>query len=216
MNLLTEHWLDLLGWGGSALLVTSLLQARVLRFRVLNLIACLTLIVFNTALGIWPMAAMNVVLASINLWFITRLLRQQHDEGVFDVLETRPDDTYLGHVLRVHAADIKRFQPDFDPAMLVSRPGLFTFLVQRGLETVGVVVMETEGRTANVRLDYVTPRFRNFSPGEFVWRQSGLLRAKGLDRVVSPPEMVDAYYEGLGFHREGASFVLELGQAGSS
>jgi len=197
------------------LLVTSLLQARVLRFRVLNLVACLTLIVFNTALGIWPMAAMNVVLASINLWFITRLVRQQHDDAVFDVLETRPDDTYLRHVLRVHAADIRRFQPDFDPAAVGSTPGLSTFLVQRGLETVGVVVMEAEGSTAKVRLDYVTPRYRDFSPGEFVWRQSGLLRAKGLDRVVSPPEMVDAYYEGLGFHREGQSFVLELGEAGT-
>ena len=34
---LADHWLDLLGWAGSALLIVSLLQARVLRFRVLNL-----------------------------------------------------------------------------------------------------------------------------------------------------------------------------------
>ena len=33
-------WLDALGWAGSALLIYSLLQARVLRFRVLNLVAC--------------------------------------------------------------------------------------------------------------------------------------------------------------------------------
>src|SRR5690348_8546287 len=48
-------WLDLLGWAGSALLIYSLMQARVLRFRVLNLIACLVLVVFNAVLGIWPM-----------------------------------------------------------------------------------------------------------------------------------------------------------------
>lgn len=45
-------WLDFLGWGGSALLVFSLMQARVLRFRVLNLAACLLLIVFNGLLAI--------------------------------------------------------------------------------------------------------------------------------------------------------------------
>ena len=210
MDWFAEHWLDFLGWGGSALLVTSLLQTRVLRFRILNLIASLTLTVFNGILGIWPMVAMNIVLSSINLWFIMRLLRQQHDEAVFEVLETRPDDAYLQHVLRVFSSDISRFQPDFAPATLASTPGIATYLVQKGTETVGVVVLEIEETTARVRLDYVTPRYRDFSPGEFVWRRSGLLVAKGLDRVVTPPGMVNAYYEGLGFHREGPSYVLEL------
>ena len=55
-------WLDLIGWCGSALLVVSLMQARVLRFRVLNLVACVVLTGFNAALEIWPMVAMNIVL----------------------------------------------------------------------------------------------------------------------------------------------------------
>ena len=51
MTWLADHWLDILGWGGSALLVYSLLQSRVLRFRVLNLTACVVLVVFNGLLG---------------------------------------------------------------------------------------------------------------------------------------------------------------------
>ena len=62
MTWLADHWLDVLGWGGSALLVYSLLQASVLRLRVLNAIACLILIVFNWALAVWPMVGMNTVL----------------------------------------------------------------------------------------------------------------------------------------------------------
>ena len=55
MTLIADYWLDLLGWGGSALLVFSLLQTRVLRFRVLNLLACVVLVVFNgcSASGRW-------------------------------------------------------------------------------------------------------------------------------------------------------------------
>jgi hypothetical protein len=34
---LADHWLDLFGWAGSALLIVSLLQTGVLRFRLLNL-----------------------------------------------------------------------------------------------------------------------------------------------------------------------------------
>lgn len=58
--------------------------------------------------------------------------------------------------------------------------------------------------------DYVTPRFRDFSPGEFVWRRSGLLTDRGFRRVITPPNMVSPYYDRLGFRREGASYVLEL------
>ena len=106
-------WLDVLGWAGSALLIYSLMQARVLRFRLLNLVACVILVIFNAVLGIWPMVAMNIVLSGINLWFIRRLTSERHSEVAFTVLEVGPLDEYLRHTLRVHAADIERFQPGF-------------------------------------------------------------------------------------------------------
>ncbi len=202
-------WLDALGWAGSALLIYSIMQARVLRFRVLNLIACLVLVVFNGILGIWPMVAMNVVLSAINLWFIRALLSDRHNEAAFEVLEVGPNDEYLRHVLRVHGNDILKHQPDlvWDGA----EAGRSAYLVQRGDETVGVVLVRDAGDgTAQIELDYVTPRFRDFSPGEFVWRRSGLLKQDGFQRVVSPRQMVAPYYDKVGFHRDGDVFVLDL------
>jgi hypothetical protein len=208
VNWLTDHWLDVLGWGGSALLVYSLLQSRVLRLRMLNLAACLILTVFNWALEVWPMVGMNIVLSVINLWFIIKLVRDRHDDGAFEVLEVRGDDEYLRHVLRVHGADILKFNPRFvhDP----HADGHDAFVVQRGDETVGVVLLEADGDEAHVLLDYVTPRYRDFSPGEFVWRRSGALADHGYRRVVTSPTMVNPYYDRLGFHREGESWVLDL------
>jgi hypothetical protein len=199
-------WTNALGWAGSALLVFSLMQARVLRFRVLNLVACVILIVFNLILEIWPMVAMNVVLSAINVWFIAMLLREQHDEAAFEVLAVGFDDAYLGHVLRVHAEDIASHQPDFSaPAA-----NAHSYLVQRADETVGVVVLHVEGTTASVDLDYVTPRYRDFTPGEFVWRQSRLLRDLGVARIRTSSEMVDAYYDRLGFTLVDGAYELTL------
>ena len=208
MNWLGDHWLDILGWGGSALLVFSLLQASVLRLRTLNLVACVILLVFNAMIGVWPMVGMNAVLAAINVWFIVKLLRERHDDAAFTVVEVGPADEYLRHVLRVHGTDILRFQPDFvwDPS---SERG-HAFVVLKDDETVGVVLVEADDTVARVQLDYVTPRYRDFSPGEFVWRRSGLLREHGFARVVTPPGMVAPYYDRLGFHREGESYALEL------
>ncbi|MEV7428760.1 GNAT family N-acetyltransferase [Nocardioides sp. NPDC092400] len=208
MGWLGDHWLDLVGWGGSALLVYSLLQARVLRFRTLNLVGCLVLLVFNALVSVWPMVGMNAVLAAINVWWILRLVRERHDEAAFEVVEVRPEDAYLRHVLRTHAADIARFQPDFDPAPAGAQ---HAFVVLKGDETVGVVVLREDGDVAHVQLDYVTPRYRDFSPGEFLWRRSGVLRDLGFRHVLTPPGMVGAYYPHLGFREHGGGqYVLDL------
>jgi len=200
------NWLDAMGWGGSALLVFSLLQSRVLRFRVLNLVACVILLVFNAAIEVWPMVGMNAVLSAINLWFIAKLVRESHDEAVFEVLRVRPDDAYLEHVLAGHSADIRKFQPDFGGLSDAS----IVYLVQKGDETVGIVVLHQDGDSAVIDLDYVGPRYRDFTPGEFVWRRSELLAQLGVRRVVTSPQMVGPYYSRLGFHEESGSFVLDV------
>jgi hypothetical protein len=201
--------LNVVGWIGSALLVFSVMQARVLRFRALNLLACVVLTVFNGLLEIWPMVAMNVALSAINIYFLVRLLGERHDDQAFEVLEVAPTDEYLRHVVRVHGGDISKFQPGFvwDGA----EPGHRSYLVLHGDETVGVVLLRDEGNgTAQIVLDYVTRRFRDFSPGEFVWRRSKLLKESGFTRVVTPPGMVAPYYGRLNFKEQGDAFALDL------
>ena len=208
MEWLSDIWLDLLGWLGSALLVVSLLQTRVLRFRILNLAACLSLVLFNALIEVWPMVAMNIATSTINVFFLTRLLRDRHDENAFHVLQVEPRDAYFQHFLVVHAADIEKFHPAFHG----TEPDDLAFQVEKGDETVGVVLIRREGDIAQVQLDYVTPRFRDFSPGEFVWRRTPRLRERGFRKVVTPVGMVNPYYDrlGHGFRREGDAYVLDL------
>jgi hypothetical protein len=202
-------WLEIIGWTGSAILVWSLLQTRILRLRALNLLGSLVLLLYNSIIGVWPMVGLNLVLSAINIVHLRRLLGSRHDEAAYEVLEVGPDDSYLRYVLRMHEADIRNFNPGFmyDPTV----PGRSAFLVQRRDETVGVVLARDAGDgVAQVDLDYVTPRFRDFSPGEFVYRRSGLFTDRGYHRVLTPPGMVAPYYEQLGFAREGDSYALNL------
>jgi hypothetical protein len=192
---LSKHWLDLFGWIGSALLIVSLLQTRVLRFRLLNLGASIILVVFNALVAVWPMVGMNVATSTINVFFIVRMLRDRHSETAYDVLEVGPGDAYLRHFLGVHESDIERHQPGFSAGRLGGHD--LAFQVQSGDETVGVVLIRGEGEVAQVLLDYVTPRYRDFSPGEFVWRQATRLRDRGFRKVVTPPAMLAPYYDRL-------------------
>jgi hypothetical protein len=206
-------WVDVLGWAGSALLIYSLLQARVLRFRVLNLVASSVLVLFNGLVHVWPMVAMNAVLAGINLWFIRGLLRDRHDEVAYEVLEVGANDAYLAHVLAVHGDDIRRFFPSFTApsAAAAEQVDRSAFLVQRGDETVGVVLLRDAGDgVAQVELDYVTPRFRDFTPGEFVYRRSGMFRDRGFREVRTAPGMMAPYYARIGFRQVGDAYRLEV------
>lgn len=205
-------WLEIGGWVGSALVVLSLTQAHVLRFRWLNLTGSLVATTYNAILGIWPFVAMNAAISLINVYWLWRLGRERHDAAVYEVVEVAPDDAYLLHVLRTHAADIARFAPQFE-----AEPGpgeeRSAFLVQRGDETVGVVEVRDGGDgDAVVALDWVTRRFRDLTPGEFVYRRSGIFAAKGFDRVVVPHAAHgdETYLRGVGFRPEGSSWVRDV------
>lgn len=203
------NWLELVGWAGSALLVWSLLQTRILRLRALNLLGCLILIGYNAAVAVWPMVGLNVVLTVINLWYLRKLLATRHDEQTYQAVEVGVDDRFLAHTLRVHATDISRFNPDFRWESHAAERS--AFLVLKADEVVGVVLSHAEpGGIAQIDLDYVTPRFRDLTPGEFVYRRSSLFTDRGFRRVVSPPGMVAPYYHRLGFRPEDGTYVLDL------
>ena len=199
-------WLEVVGWVGSAILVWSLLQTQLRRLRFINLVGCLVLIVYNTVNQVWPMVGLNVVLAGINLYYLWRMAQDAHDARAYEVLEVSGDDEYLRHVLRVHEADVRRYNPGFVHDPFTGDP---SFLVLKGDEMVGVVIVRDAGEgTAQIVLDYVTQRYRDLSPGEFVLGADGPFRKRGFRRILTPPGMVEPYYERLGFHREGDAYVL--------
>lgn len=204
-------WLSLIGWGGSALVVVSLLQTRILRLRLLNLVGCVVLIGFNAAIAVWPMVGMNVVLAVINTVNLWRLLRHAHDDGEYAVVEVTPANAYLRHVLDAHAEDIAKFNPDFTGADHAD----YAFLVQRGERTVGVVLAHDAGDgAAEVELDYVLPAYRDFTPGEFVYRRSDVFTSHGFTRVLAPRRMRRSrtYLRRIGFQPVGDRLMLRLPQ----
>ena len=205
--------LEIIGWLGSAVLVTSLLQTRVMRFRVLNTISCAVLVGYNAMVGVWPMVAMNIVLVGINLWVIARLVRQRHDERAYDVVAIGTDEPYLRRLLDRHRTDIDTFNPDLPADVAASAE--HAFLVSTGDQLVGVVLSRA-GQSPDeqqVVLDYVLPPYRDFTPGEFVFRPDGPFAGLGTRRVVASPGMAasEKYLRVVGFAPEGGRQVLALG-----
>jgi len=204
-------WRDLIGWVGTVVVVVSLLQTGILRLRLLNLVGSSVLLVFNVLIQVWPMVGLNAVLALINIVQLRKLLTERHDDGAYTVLEVGGNDAYLRHVIATHGADIARFNPGFTIDSIDEHT--LAFLVQRSDRTAGVVLAHGAGLgRAQIDLDYVLPAYRDFTPGEFVYRRSDVFARHGIVKVAARRDMQhsDAYLTGLGFRSEGSDLVLEL------
>jgi hypothetical protein len=205
-------WLTIFGWIGSALVVVSLTQARVLRFRWLNLAGSVIAAIVNVLIPLWPFVAMNGAIAIINIYWLWKLYRHRDDEATYAVVEVAPNDGYLRHVQRDNAADLANFAPDFVP-LPVDGERRYAFLVVKGSETVGMVeIRDDGGGLGTVLLDWVAPRFRDFTPGVFVYRQSGVIAAKGIKRLRIGPNVVldKKYLTKVGFAEDSDGWVLDV------
>ncbi|WP_084128479.1 hypothetical protein [Demequina sp. NBRC 110055] len=201
--------LEVIGWAGSLLVVASLMQARVLRFRWMNLAGAVLATGYNAAIGVWQFAFMNLAITVIDIYWLSRLYRERHDAAVYQVLPVDADNAFLRHLLEVHRDDIAKHAPWFDvtaDAGTAAGGSRHTFLVVRGDEAVGMVaVADTGGGVGRVELDWVKERFRDFTPGEFVYRESDVLRTAGFDRLeIAPREELDVeYLRRVGFTMHG-------------
>lgn len=195
----TRVLLEIIGWVGSALVVLSLAQARVWRFRVLNFAGAVLATAYNVVLGIWPFAAMNGIIAVIDAYWMVRLRRESTvPSDAYDLVVVSGDDPFFTRFLRRYGHDARQYYPAFDPGA----PREATVLVMRGDETVGaVVIADTRNGTAHIALDYVTERFRDFSPGKFVYENSGLFDRLGVATITSTGD--PDYLQRMGFRRHG-------------
>ena len=212
---------DALGWAGSALLVYSVLQSRMLRLRVLNLAASAALVVFNAIIGVWPMVAMNVALCLINAWFTVTLLRQRRHGRAFEWVGAAPGDPFVAHFLTHHGQDVAHFFPAAQdlPAALAptGATGILCALVLHGDVTVGLVVAvaagdDPPGGTWRLVVDYVIPGYRDYTAASLVYSCAGPFADRGADRVLAGPELatVHAYLGRAGFVATDEGWVRAL------
>lgn len=206
----TNLVLEAIGWIGSLLVVWSLMVARVLRFRWMNLAGAAIATVYNAIIGVWPFAFMNLAITIIDIYWLWRLYREARNTGTYHVLPVQSGDAYVQEVMRIHADDIAKHAPDFTPTTDDAR---VTFLITRGDEAVGIVAVRDLGDgVGRVELDWVKERFRDFSPGEFVYRESQVLADTGFEHLeVIPHEGTDtAYLTRVGYTSAGDHWVRDV------
>ena len=189
--------LELIGYAASALVAVSLMMRSVLRLRVINLVGSLAFTAYGFLIGAYPVAAVNLFIVFINLYYLREMLGARE---YFRLVEVVPDSEYLRYFLDFNAADIRRFLPGFSYAPAAGQLRVF---VLRGLVPAGLFIGRVEeGGRLRVDLDYVVPHYRDFRTGRYLFGdEAAFFRARGIREIVSEPGNAEhrEYLEKMGF-----------------
>lgn len=201
--------IEVIGYIGSALVILSLMQKSILRLRMIGFVASSTFLIYSIAIAAYPIAVVNVVAASIHLYYLRKLIRRKSE--VFTILRLRPESRYLAYFLDFYKDDIaERYQPHF-----VYHPGpdtLAVFLL-RDMVPAGLLVGKVHGDASfEIQLDYVIPQYRDFKLANWLYSEESGIFAEtrcrcAWTRVTTPDQ--EEYFTRVGFKPDRTPAVPE-------
>lgn len=194
-------WQELIGYLGSALVVTSLSMTSVVRLRMISLAGSAAFIAYGVLIGSVPILITNVSIACLNVWFLSRELGGRRDLGAVVV---PADSPFLADFLANHSDEISEFLPEHDPAHV---PDLAIVLTRDGLPA-GVVLGDREGKRLDVSLDYVLPAYRDSRLGQWLYGEGArVFRSAGVSMLsaVGGNDAHRSYLSRVGFDHDSGS-----------
>ena len=156
---------ELIGYAASALVAVSLLTSNVLRLRVLNLAGAAVFVLYAALTRAWPVLAVNLFVAAIDLWHIISL---KSKKDIFKLMRVNTDNPLLANFLAYHARGIWQFFPDFDITKLSDPRCIF---ILRNLLPVGLFIYTEERPDIRVHLDYVAEDYRDLKSARYLFNR---------------------------------------------
>lgn len=197
---------ELVGYLASALVVASLAMTSVVRLRVVSLVGSLVFVGYGALLPSIPIILTNAAVAALNIWFLRKEFSANRDLGAVPI---SPDAPFLLDFLRSHAADIRGFQPGFQPPL----DGDFALVLTRDGMPAGALVGTPEDAGLRLRLDYVMHAYRDSRIGNWLYGPGArVFTDAGFSSLIADPasEPVRHYLLGVGFQSRDGQLVLSL------
>ncbi|MBO7126359.1 YgjV family protein [bacterium] len=194
--------IEAIGYIGSVLVLISMLMTSVVRLRTINTIGSLIFTGYALLIQSYPTAALNFSLALINIYNLTKLLKNKKE---YSIVTLQPDDAFITYFLNLYKADIEKFFPAF----VRSEECNCAYLVCRGTEAAGILLGKSGQNTIDVKIDYTTPVYRDCSVGKYLYKY---LSSQNLSGLVAEnvSENHKPYLEKMGFVNENGCFVKKL------
>ena len=189
--------LEWVGYAASLIVLISLLMTSVKRLRWINLFGSLIFAVYGIAIGAIPVGAMNAGIVLINAYFIYQMYAKK---DYFTLIQMNHETEYFNHFMSFYKENMKSF-------MIVEEnldnPNYVKIFTLRNTVPAGLFVCKIiDLSTLEILVDYVTPAYRDFKIGRFLFEdQKDFFKNQGYNKLTSKPgnEKHQSYLKKMGF-----------------
>ena len=201
--------IEAIGYTGSALVLISFLMVSVVKLRIVNSIGSIIFTVYAFIIHSYPTAIMNLCLVLINIYHLAKMSNTKESTRSYDFVPVSTADSFFTYTIGKLKEDILKFFPnisldfsDADTAFIICHEGA----------PCGIYVgkrADGDNTVMDTRLDYVTPEYRDFSIGSFLFSQ---LQKQGISAVTysGPDNMNRDYLKKYGFVKTGDQYMKTL------
>lgn len=162
-ELLSISLIEWIGYVASTLVLISLSLSSILRLRIFNLFGAAVFSFYGFYIGSLPIGIMNLIIVFTNLYYLQKLYSQKDK---FEIVESKSDQEYVLKFLNHFKKDIQKYSPDFN---LNLNKNQIILMVMRNMNMAGIFVAKDDGDRLEVELDYVTPQYRDYKNGAFIF-----------------------------------------------
>lgn len=189
--------IEIIGYLGSFFIAFAMTFSSIIRLRWFSLVGTILFTAYGFAIGAYPVGIVNAFIMITNIVFLSK---QYTKKELFRTLEIRNDNRYLIDFIKFHKDDIAKFFPEFS---FQNKENDFSFLVLRDMQVAGVFIGRMiEDNKLCIELDYVTPEYRDYKLGKYVYNPNQqLFREKNIKTLISGSysQKNNAYLKRIGF-----------------
>lgn len=197
------------GYLASLCLIIALLVKTDFRFRVFNIMGCLSFVTYAIIFHAWPVLLTNMILLAINVYYFYKLYSRKED---FDLLEFSGEEKLIGKFISFNKKDIAGYFPEFAPEQL---NGNLNFVVLRDLVIANIfsAKLSADGSAA-VAVNFTSKKYRDFKVGRFIFeREKQFLISKGVKQLTYKKvynKGHEHFLNVMGFRKEGEGYMKTL------
>lgn len=189
-------YLDLLGYFASLVVLISLLMSSILKLRWINLIGAVFFSIYGFLIHSIPTGVLNLGIVFIDIYYLAKIYGSKE---YFHLLPTTAQSEYTKHFLEFYGDNIQSF---FGKKALSLKDDDFCFYVLRNMVPAGLFVGERRNDVLEIKVDYVTPEYRDFKISEFIYKDNlSYFKKNGIKTLYTQSEIPEhqKYLKKIGF-----------------
>ena len=154
-------------------------MSSVKKLRIVNLVGSIFMFTYGFMISAVPVMIMNVGILTINLYYLRQMYQTK---DYFKVLRVEKDDEYLKNFINFYDAYIREAM-----GRVPLEDNDFRYFILRDMIPAGLfMARKKDAKTLEITLDFVTPKYRDFKTGMYVFNQmASTFRNEGYERFIT-------------------------------